>query len=1830
MDAKENKKVTVDTSATFAEQVDAVLNGNYPKGETVLVKDETPFALRQVGLRNLPMLTTQKHLSDALHAKSEDNPHWHGLSLSVLKGLPNYFENPVMIMDSMSNSGSIVVVTDKFDNDNLPIIASIRPDGTGLYNKIKIESNFVTGYYGKKNFGNFLEKNLSNNTVLYWDKEKSLNLLGAIRLQLPQVLTSLDSDTIIRKSRAFVNSQDKKNSDKKHYRALPEELNENTNKKQEGYMENRKPTLKERFQAFFRKKENGNSDLNHYREFPQPKNESDLISEARERAKLLAQETGEPFVTIYNSENSAFSAGDVLSLSEADKRLTELNAYHSDIGYDKTRLSIDCVFKGKLESYDRCRFDIGDENGGLVDRIASYWNYYNIQEPSAEHQEMVNFAKYLKTHLTLANMVDNAIKAKLPLQEQYDVQGYVLHTCHELNASQTPESFEMPILDIEHKEEVMASVAGSNEHYHAFPEPSAHSEAAKADDGSASTQTSYRDKVFKIRDQMVQTLIGYIEQNPTEWESGWNNLAGTAPENGKTGAAYRGINSLYLALTSMSKGYKDPRWVTFNQAKELGASVMKGEKSVPIIFFELYDRATKKAYDSRTVKNMTEDEKAAYLKENVYAVMKYSSVFNAAQCQNFPERDVESLKMSEEEQANQNELIDTIIINSAAPVKYDGGNRAYYSPDSDTIHVPPLEAFTSMQDYYATVLHEIAHSTGHESRLNRDLSGHMGSESYAKEELRAELACVFMQLEQGLKIDGKHITNHAAYLNSWLKAAKDDPKVFYEAARDAERISDYVAENYLQSVNADELELEDENVNQIEGEHEEKDALSQSVKEWYQATYPTDELGKVIPENTTFKTLQDTLNKHGDVYAILAQDSVVRERAFARLAELTNSTYDSIYRAWSGESLEDKREREMAVAREDYPNDFEDDFTEALLDHFESKQNAQDTENITGEHKEEMTSVPHYSIDFKLDYSNDMLLSNEMKRLGFKKDMAAVERNHQRDGAAIGNTDRWEDEINYIGPDGKTIEGVYGKTFNGIMMESTVITGFTTSGLDAKEVQAVADVIRDFGVDVTVKEIASARLPQEQEKGEHKEEVEKALPNEQRTAQPPLIINFFAGPGAGKTTAAHELTAALKKVGYNVEYVGEYAKELVLENKLDILDNQEHVTDEQYHRLDRLRNSGVEIVVTDSPVLLGKIYGEGKISPEYQNQIMEYYKSFDNFNLVVKRGETYQTEGRLETFEQAKAIDNKITDLLRSNKLFYGNYHHDEIGKTVDRINTTFKRLYGEKQMGEHKEKSSDEIHVSTAVNTFCTDFGGEYTYFVANNGLSIDDICTAYAERPYDGFGYQFGTPIKAELYEKIQNEGKGFNIDFLDDINAFSITQDGKVIDSGYLYEDLIKKYQERDARAEETAERTIGEELANKSTWLKIDLPDAAVGKEYGKTTLVKMPQDGEYSYFGIYVPTRFLKQLAGGKWQLTVGDKLSYRLNNDGRQVELTGKELLESFAGNEIGKQPIRVAPSKRNAESLARLEKNIPAEMKSIPNWCVYRTKLNEEKGKRDKYILSPLDGKWAKSNEPQRWTDFDTAMKYAKENGCEGLSFVLDGKTGITCIDLDKCIDADGKYNDVASKLTAELKGTFMEKSVSGNGVHIFLKDDVLKNGKYKSTAITTGGELEVYDTGHMISMTGDIISETNVLGKCPTSTTDFLRRTLGEKPNFNSRPNYSSARSGYQAGNDREVVARIQKSKRGAEFDALYSGHGVTGNASIDDMKLANMLAFFTDGDKEQCMRIMRGASIYRPDKPDSYYQHTIQKAVDTLSARPKYGAAQGASASRSNANGADGAAH
>ncbi len=1119
-------------------------------------------------------------------------------------------------------------------------------------------------------------------------------------------------------------------------------------------------------------------------------------------------------------------------------------------------------------------------------------------------------------------------------------------------------------------------------------------------------EINYREKINQIREEMVQAILVSMEKNPVEWESGWNNIGADSPINGKTGKSYRGVNFLYLWLVGKENGYEDSRWVTFNQAKELGASVRKGEKSFPVLFYELYDRKTKRPYDSRTTKDMSDEERAAYEHENVYAVLKYSRVFNAAQCANFPKRDIESLKMSEEDRAKQNALIENIIANSGAPIKYDGGNRAYYSPMTDSIHLPGIEVFHSMQDYYATALHEIAHSTGHESRLNRDLTGKFGQADYAVEELRAELACVFMQVEQGIRLEGKHIENHAAYLNNWLSVVKGDKSIFFKAASDAQKIADYVSEHYLQSEKASEHGLETE-----------------------QAAQNTAEKSAVQIEQGDHK--EETATK------------LANARAKARqLSEETGEPYVTV--EW--------------------------------------------TEKING-----FPDINDYDV-MPLSVADEKLRSLDAQAFseeGYIKTKLHI------DFTFEGKAESYENCRFDIGSEGGGLiyhidENAKSNTF-----------------LNDDEKEALSNLVEYFT--------------------EHNK-----------------ISGYLKNPEALAQLTSEEQDDVNRYVTLGRE---------ALNNSEPFEDYVQHMPlnpDKTKKARDLAHAAGL---------------------PFYEGTVEE----FEDF--VTGGGYVY--DGNMSVEDYQKMWELKEEDEKKSKE---GDHKEEKEGSP----------LY---QKYRDAQSEHPNAFVFQRVGDFYEVLGEKAKEVAQHLNLTLTGRDMGLSDRvPMVGVPYH-----AAEQYiEKLRNYG-----------DVAVETNDGKYVEMKQ-HREQSKGNGEPDKKANS---QTLGAELAESSHWLKVDLPAGSVGKEYGSNTLVRMPE-GEYSHFGLFIPTKFLKQTEG-KWQLNLGSKFNYHIDNDGRRVELTGQELRDSFAGMQIGKVPVRVAPSKAYAKTYEALEKNVPEEMKALPNWCVYRTWQREDKDKKGKVLKSAVTGEGASSKNPGDWTDFKTAIEYAKKNGFAGVSFLLDAKNGITCIDLDECVKnaETGEMKERAAKLIDGLKGTYMERSTSGNGVHIFIKDDILKNGKYRSTSVDAQkGDLEVYDNQRIISMTGDMSSETNNLTRAGSAATVYLRNELGEQKQHSiaSRPQTNMSRSSSTGSlSDGELINWIRGSKKGREFDDLYSGKGISGNKSNDDAKLAHMLLYFSGGDKEQTFRIMRESGCNRSDKPDTYYRHTIDemdKRIEEYAKRPK----------------------
>ncbi len=246
------------------------------------------------------------------------------------------------------------------------------------------------------------------------------------------------------------------------------------------------------------------------------------------------------------------------------------------------------------------------------------------------------------------------------------------------------------------------------------------------------------------------------------------------PRNAATGHRYRGINVLTLGMSSLAFGSGDPRWATYKQAEDRGWQVRKGERGTTGYFFkrlELRDD-TKPDGDEDSVRRIP--------------LLRAFSLFHATQIEGIPDYVPPTIV---EAPWRAPEAAEIILANSRAIVRF-GGEKAFYSPGTDHIQMPPPSAFATAQGYCGTLIHELGHWTGAEARLNRDLRNRFGSHDYAREELRAEIGQMMVCGELG--IADCDFSNNAAYVASWLERLRSDRKEIFRAAADAQRIADYL------------------------------------------------------------------------------------------------------------------------------------------------------------------------------------------------------------------------------------------------------------------------------------------------------------------------------------------------------------------------------------------------------------------------------------------------------------------------------------------------------------------------------------------------------------------------------------------------------------------------------------------------------------------------------------------------------------------------------------------------------------------------------------------------------------------------------------------------------------------------------------------------------------------------------------------------------------------------------------------------------------------------------------------------------------------------------
>ena len=286
-----------------------------------------------------------------------------------------------------------------------------------------------------------------------------------------------------------------------------------------------------------------------------------------------------------------------------------------------------------------------------------------------------------------------------------------------------------------------------------------------------------------LHEIVANNIIKQLEQGTAPWQLPWNSNGPSfmLPYNAITGNRYKGINILSL----LSAQREDPRWMTFKQAESKGYSVRKGEKATLIQYVKTHDYFTSRDEQGRII-NREDGKPVKEFQKLKTPIITTAWVFNAQQINGIEPLIIKEPKISNWENLQR---VENLIIESKADISHNNENRAYYNSKTDQIIMPKRNQFDSADKYYATLLHELGHWTSHKDRLNRDIFNRMGTQEYAREELRAEIASMLIGHELSIGHDpGQHI----AYVESWIQLLKDKPYEIHAAAADAEKILNYI------------------------------------------------------------------------------------------------------------------------------------------------------------------------------------------------------------------------------------------------------------------------------------------------------------------------------------------------------------------------------------------------------------------------------------------------------------------------------------------------------------------------------------------------------------------------------------------------------------------------------------------------------------------------------------------------------------------------------------------------------------------------------------------------------------------------------------------------------------------------------------------------------------------------------------------------------------------------------------------------------------------------------------------------------------------------------
>lgn len=307
--------------------------------------------------------------------------------------------------------------------------------------------------------------------------------------------------------------------------------------------------------------------------------------------------------------------------------------------------------------------------------------------------------------------------------------------------------------------------------------------------------TTDRPNVYQI---VTARIIASLKQG-IPWEKPWKTPTfpgGSFPRNFFTGKSYRGVNVFLLWGTR----FTSPFWLTFKQASELGGTVRKGEKGSQIVFYKQLWSREDKAEDTPTTKDVCRDNDRAPF------ILTYYTVFNVEQCEGLT---IPTIEPTPTLPVDVDDTCEAIVSGWAGRptirTEVASEGRAYYRPGTDSVHIPARFRFINTAHYYATLFHELVHSTGHENRLARSIRNRFGDELYSKEELVAETGAAFLCAIAG--ISTRHTEqNTTSYIQNWISKLEQDDRLIVQAAASAQRAVDLITGHSLETQNPEEEE----------------------------------------------------------------------------------------------------------------------------------------------------------------------------------------------------------------------------------------------------------------------------------------------------------------------------------------------------------------------------------------------------------------------------------------------------------------------------------------------------------------------------------------------------------------------------------------------------------------------------------------------------------------------------------------------------------------------------------------------------------------------------------------------------------------------------------------------------------------------------------------------------------------------------------------------------------------------------------------------------------------------------------------------------------------